>query len=104
MPSATASSSARGTGPSAASSAARVPDVRDSAVDLELVVEPGSRELLDVVRSHHELAAGLVVQEAEGAEVLDPGQVEIGVVAAVVDDSLRVRVRESDPRPGREGV
>ena len=32
------------------------------------------------------------------AVVLDPGQVEVGQVAAVVDDSLGVGVREADAR------
>ena len=83
---------------------ARPPDVRDPDVDLELVVEAGRREVLDVVRAHHELAAGLPVEKPEGAQVLDAGEIEVRVVAAVVDDPLRVRVREADPRPGREGV
>ena len=38
---------------------ARPPDARDPDVDLELVVEAGRREVLDVVRPHHELAARL---------------------------------------------
>ena len=36
---------------------ARPPEPRDADVDLDLVVEDGRREVLDVVRPHHEVAA-----------------------------------------------
>jgi hypothetical protein len=36
------------------------------------------------------------------ALVLDPGEVEVGQIAAVVDDSLGVGVREADARERRE--
>src|SRR4051794_25556631 len=83
---------------------ARPPNLRDPDVDLELVVETSRSEVLDVVRPHHEFAAGLPMQQPEGAQVLDAGEVEVGAVAAVVDDPLRVGVREADASPGREGV
>ncbi len=73
-------------------------DPGDSHEDLDLVVEPRGREVLDVVRAHDEVAAGVPVQHAEQAVVLDPREVEVGGVAAVVDDPLRVRVGEPDPR------
>ena len=73
----------------------------DARVHLELVVEPSGREVLDVVRAHHEVAAAPVVQEPEAAEVLDAREVEVRVVAAVVDDSLGIGVREPDPRAAR---
>src|SRR3954447_18867540 len=44
----------------------RPPDPRDAAVDLELVVEPRGREVLDIVRPHHEVAvAAVAVQQPE---------------------------------------
>ena len=81
---------------------ARSADPRDAGVDLELVVEAGGREVLDVVRAHDEVAPALAVEQPEGAEVLDAGEVEVRVVAPVVDDALRVGVREADARAGAE--
>ena len=82
---------------------ARATDPRDVCEDLDLVVEPRGREIFDIVGAHHELAAAApVVQEAETAQVLDARKVEVGVVAPVVDDPLRVRVGESHPRAGGE--
>src|SRR5205085_11515680 len=46
--------------------------------------------------------ADLEPQQAEVAQVLNAGHVEVGQVPAVVDDALRVRVREADPRERRE--
>src|SRR5207247_1751017 len=69
---------------------------------LDLVVEHGRREVLDGVRPHHEVAAVDGAEQAELPEVLDPGQVEVRVVAAVVDDALGVRVGEPDARARRE--
>src|SRR5207237_5949263 len=82
---------------------ARAPDPGNAAEHLDLVVEDGRSEVLDGVRTHDELPAVLaVVQQAEPAQVLDPGEVEVRVVTAVVDDALRVRVREPNARPCRE--
>src|SRR3954451_19761578 len=39
---------------------ARAADTRDTHVDIQLVVEACGREVLDVVRAHHEVAAALV--------------------------------------------
>src|SRR5205823_1740516 len=83
---------------------ARPPDLRDPDADLELVVEPGGGQVLDVVSSHHELAERVPVEEAERAEPLRAREVEVRVVAPVVDDTLRVCIRERDARPDREGV
>src|SRR5262249_10880324 len=69
---------------------ARATDSCDAAEHLDLVVEHRRREILDRVRTHDELRSVLVpAEQVEPAEVLDPGQVEVRVVAAVVDDSLR---------------
>src|SRR5262249_6646227 len=73
------------------------PEPRDADADLDLVVEYGRREVLDVVRAHHEVAHLTVrLQEPERAEVFDACEVEVRVVAAVVDDPLGVGVREAD--------
>ena len=64
--------------------------------DLEEVVEPGRSLVENVAGAHDELAGGEVgVQQAEVAQVLDPRVVEVGQIAPVVDDSLRVGVREA---------
>ena len=70
---------------------------------LEEVVEAG-RRLVDDGRDAHDevLADGLVAEEPEVALVLNAGEVEVGQIAAVVDDSLGVRVREADALEGRE--
>src|SRR3954462_82582 len=75
----------------------RAPEPRDAHEDLNLVVEHRGREVLDLVRPHHEVARLTApLQQTERAEVLDPGEVEVGVVAAVVHDPLGVGVREAD--------
>ena len=59
--------------------------------------------VLDRGRTHDELGALDVHRRgSQVAVVLCPGVVEVGEVAAVVDDSLRVRVREPDA--GERGV
>ena len=69
---------------------------RNPDEDFEQVVETGGREVLDVRGAHHELVVGLELQQTEMSVVLDPSEVEVGGVTAVVDDALRVRVREAD--------
>src|SRR5204862_7211742 len=82
---------------------ARASESRDTHEDLDLVIEYRGGEVLDVVRAHDEVARlAPPLEEAERAEVLDAGEVEVGVVAAVVDDPLRVGVREADARPCAE--
>src|SRR5438093_2449496 len=81
---------------------ARPSDARNADEDLEQVVEDGRSEILDRRRAHDELAVALTRGEhLEVPVVLDPGLVEVGEVAAVVDDALRVRVGESDSRECR---
>ena len=63
--------------------------------DLDQVVEPGRRVILDRGCAHDELAPR-DLRSAEVPVVLGPGVVEVGEVAAVVDDALRIRVREPD--------
>src|SRR4029077_16537960 len=56
-------------------------------------------EVLDVARAHDELlalVADIHPEQVEVPVVLDPREVEVGQVAPVVDDPLRVRVREAD--------
>src|SRR5207249_4523800 len=61
------------------------------------------REVLHARRAHHELAlTDLEAQEDEVAEILDAREVEVREIAPVVDDALRVRVREADARERRE--
>jgi hypothetical protein len=58
--------------------------------------------VLDCVRAHDELVlARSRLEHVEVPVVLDAGAVEVGQVAAVVDDPLRIGVREADPRQGR---
>ena len=81
---------------------ARPADPSGAHEDLEQVVEPRRRVVLDVRRSHHEVAALEAVRRpAEVAVVLGAGVVEVGEVAAVVDDPLRVGVREPHARDRR---
>ena len=81
---------------------ARAPDPRDADEDLDQVVEAGRREVLDRVRAHDELVlARARLEQAEVTVVLDPRGVEVGQVAAVVDDPLRVGVGEADARERR---
>ena len=81
---------------------ARRPDPRDPDVDLELVVEAGGGEVLDVVGPHDEVALGFPVQQPEQPVVLDAREVEVRVVPAVVDDPLRIGVGEPNPSPRAE--
>src|SRR3954462_734079 len=79
---------------------ARPPDPRHADVHLDQVVEDRRSQVLDVAGTHDELLALFADVHAEQAEVtvvLDPCQVEIGQVTAVVNDSLCVGVREADP-------
>src|SRR5919109_1975891 len=82
---------------------ARAADPRDANEDLDQVVEPCRREVLDRRRPHDGLLLLPCVrhQQPEVAVVLDSGRVEIGHVPAVVDDPLRVGVGEADAREGR---
>ena len=69
----------------------------DACEDLQLVVEAGRRRILDVLSPHHEVGrARRRREEVEMAQVLDPGTVEVGHVATVVDDPLGIRLVESN--------
>ena len=71
------------------------PSLLDAHEALEQVVETGGRVVLDVRGAHHVLGA-VDPEAAEVAVVLGARVVEVGEVAAVVDDALGVRVREPD--------
>src|SRR5262249_49862324 len=80
---------------------ARPADLRHPHVHLDQIVEHRRREVLDRARAHDELLslfADVHPKQPEIAVVLDAREVEVGEVAAVVDDALCVRVREADPR------
>jgi hypothetical protein len=63
------------------------------------VVEAGGRMVLDGGGAHDELAlAHVALEEPEVTQVFDPGEVEVGEVAAVVDDALGVGIGEADAR------
>ena len=84
---------------------ARAAELLDPHEHLDLVVEAGGGVVLDVLGPHHELGpAGDAGQLADPAQILDPGAVEVGHVAAVVDDPLGVRLVESDPDAMGESV
>ena len=76
------------------------PDAADAYERLDQVVETRGRVVLDRGCAHHELAAG-GRGRSEVAVVLGPRMVEIGEVPPVVDDALRIRVREPDARERR---
>src|SRR5262249_39849123 len=78
---------------------ARTADAALAAEHLDRVVEAGGREVLDRDRPHHELALAGAAEQSQVAQVLGAGEVEVGEVAAVVDDPLRVRVRAADAGP-----
>ena len=80
---------------------ARAADAADADEALEQVVEAGRREVLDVRGPHHELGS-LDPQRAEMPVVLGARVVEVRQVAAVVDDTLGIRVRE--PHARQRGV
>ena len=63
---------------------------------LEQVVEACGRLVDDRGRAHHEILPDGLLRRSEMALVLHAGEVEIGEVAAVVHDPLRVRVGEAD--------
>src|SRR5207248_11528249 len=67
--------------------------------DLDQVVEPGGREVLDRGGAHHELLVShLGLEHLQVPVILDAREVEVREVPAVVDDALRVRVREAHAR------
>ncbi len=73
--------------------------IRDDAdKDLDEVVEARWREVVDRERTHDELVLLTLpaVRHPEVAVVLHAGEVEVRHVAAVVDDSLCIGVREAD--------
>ena len=80
---------------------ARAADPGDADEHLEQVVEARRRVVLDVRGAHHELGPP-GADLAEPPVVLGARQVEVGQIAAVVDDALRVGVRERHPRVDRE--
>src|SRR5262249_38254603 len=78
---------------------ARATDARNPDVHFDEIVEHGRCVVLDRERAHDELVSFLAdvhPEHAAIAEVLDASTVEVGEIAAVVDDSLRVRVGEAD--------
>ncbi len=79
---------------------ARPADAAHADERLDQVVEPGGRVILDRGRAHDELPP-CYLRSAEVPVVLGSGVVEVREVAAVVDDALRVRVREPDARERR---
>ena len=79
---------------------ARPADPRHPHEHLEQVVEPRGRVVLDGGRAHDEFAV-THVEPAQVPVVLDARVVEVGQVAPVVDDALRVRVREPHARERR---
>src|SRR3989441_1435238 len=82
---------------------ARRADPLDAHVDLDRIVEACGRVVLDRHCAHDELSvARLGPEHVEVPVVLDPRQIEVRHVAPVVDDPLRVGVREADAGPGRE--
>jgi hypothetical protein len=80
---------------------ARPADLLDAHERLDQVVEARGGVVLEHGGAHHELAA-VEVDRAEVPVVLRPRVVEVGEVAAVVDDPLRVGVGE--PHPVERGV
>src|SRR4029079_14632310 len=76
---------------------AGTPEAAHADEALEQVVEAGRRVVLDARSAHHELRA-VHAQTAEVPVVLRSRVVEVRQVAAVVDDALRIRVREPDAR------
>ena len=77
---------------------AGAPDALRADEHLEEVVEARGRLVDDAGSTHDELGVAQVEPEqVEMAVVFDPGVVEIGQIPAVVDDSLRIGVREPDP-------
>jgi hypothetical protein len=81
---------------------AAVTDPGRSHVDVEQLIEAGRRLIRDFERPHHELVLAEPVRlESQVAVVFQPGVVEVGEVAPVVDDSLGVRVGERDARQRR---
>ena len=82
---------------------ARPPDLRRPDEHLQQVVEPRRCLVQDTPRPHDEVVLAAVGHEqAQVPVVFDSREVEVGKVAPVVDDSLCVRVREANPRVGRE--
>src|SRR6185312_2061238 len=75
-------------------------DAADADETLDQVVEAGRRVVLDARSAHRELRA-VHPEAAEVTVVLRSRVVEVRQVAAVVDDALRVRVREPDARQRR---
>jgi len=70
---------------------------------LQEVVEAGGRLVEDVRGAHDELGRAMVeCQQLEVAVVFDARVVEVGEIASVVDDPLRVGVREADAGEGGE--
>ena len=70
-------------------------DAADADETLDQVVEAGRRVVLDARSAHRELRA-VHAEAAEVTVVFRSRVVEVRQVAAVVDDALRVRVREPD--------
>lgn len=82
---------------------ARVADPRGPNEDLKEVVEHRRGLVFHIQRAHDELAVSVPLRgKTEVPEVLAPGVIEVGQVAAVIDDALRVGVAEPDP--GERGI
>src|SRR6476619_2664273 len=79
---------------------AGTPEAAHADEALEQVVEAGRRVVLDARSANHALRA-VHAQTAEVPVVLRSRVVEVRQVAAVVDDALRIRVREPDARQRR---
>ena len=71
-------------------------DPRHAHERLDELVEARRREVVDLRGAHDELVAVETREPAEVPVVLGARVVEVGEVAAVVDDALGVRVREPD--------
>ncbi len=78
---------------------ARGPDPLDAHEDLQQIVEPRARDVLDVDRAHREVDV-TEVHASEVTMVLGASDVEVRHVAAVVDDPLCVGLGEPDPLVG----